>query len=367
MTSKLVVPMSNRTNYTKIRPVLFELQKHPEVDVSVILSSAILLDEYGGACKDIEKDGFRIAANIDCLFKSDSLSAMSKTVAVSLLEHTSTFDRIEADGMMLVGDRFDILGSVLAARMLNVPIFHIQGGEITGSIDDAVRDMISVCSSRHYVATDAAAERLKSIVKQPENIFNYGCPAVEMIAKTIIGDPCHEVWGQVGLSYGEEFFLIALHPNTDDKNDVDFDVIMDGVNQFGKKCLIFQPNPDAFNSYIRDKMNAMNSDRLRVIKHLPVESFVVLMAHTKCMIGNSSAGIREAASFGTPVVNIGKRQRFRERNHNVIDVDCGKNEIADAITKSLEIGRYERKNIYYKTDASKLIASDIVSTLTEKS
>jgi len=350
MIPKLIVPMSNRTNYSKIRPVLMELRKSDRVDIRVVLSSAILLNQYGGAHQDIVLDGFNVTHRIDCLLNNDTLESMSKTSGLSLIEHSSVLSLERPDGVLMTGDRFDILGPVLSARMMNIPIFHIQGGEISGSIDDTVRNIITLCSDRHYVATENAFNRVLNLVQDPTNIFNFGCPAVEMITQLDIAEPKIE-----------DYFLLALHPNTLREDDVDMGVILDACEQFEQQCIIFHPNPDAFNKNILAHIQASSSNLIQT--HLPIQEFVSLMAHADCMIGNSSAGIREAATFGTPVVNIGDRQVSRERNKNTIDVPCDKPSIVEAISKSLQIGRYPKENIYFKPDSASNIAQDILKRL----
>lgn len=350
MKPKLIVPMSNRTNYSKIRPVLLELSKSDTVDLRIVLSSGILLDQYGSGHKDILLDGFTISHRIDCLLNNDTLESMSKTFGLSAIEHSTLLALEHPDGILVTGDRFDILGPVLAAKMMNIPIFHIQGGEISGSIDDTVRNIITLCSSRHYVATDNALDRVKAFVTDSESVMNFGCPAVEMISGLEFVEPCYQ-----------NYFLIALHPNTTAKDDVDMNVILQVCQSFGKTCIVFHPNPDAFNKHI---LTAIKSNPLcKLMTHVPIKEFVGLMARADCMIGNSSAGIREASSFGTPVVNVGNRQLYRERNTNTIDVQCDKDEIMSAINRSLAIRRYGNANIYFKPHSALNIAGDITRCL----
>jgi UDP-hydrolysing UDP-N-acetyl-D-glucosamine 2-epimerase len=338
--------------------------RNQDVKIEVALSSAFLLNQYGNAHQDVLNDGFSTQFKIDCLLSNDSLESMSKTVGLSLIEHSTMYAFAEPDAVLVTGDRFDILGAVLSARMMNIPIFHIQGGEITGSIDDTVRDLITICSSRHYTATDAASRRVADLVGS-ENVYNFGCPAVEMISRIDVNDALDEMKKSLSISPDDRYLLIALHPNTESANDIDMNKILDACLSFDMRCVVFHPNPDAFNGPILRTIKD-RSDDIKLVRHLPVSVFVKAMAHCSCMVGNSSAGIREAASFGTPVVNIGERQRSRERNKNTIDVPCDTDSIKEAIRISLQVVRYPKRNIYFKENASKNIALDVIRCLQER-
>lgn len=355
----LLVPMSNRTNYSKIRPILLELKKENLIDIHLVLSSSILLDQYGYASKDIQNDGFTIQYKIDCLLNNDTLESMSKTVGLSLIEHSTVNSFAQPNAVLATGDRFDMLGSVLSASVMNIPIFHIQGGEITGSVDDLIRNIISICSSKHYVSTEKSKERVAQLVGQNKEIYNFGCPAVEMVSSIPLRsrEESEYIFNKINLSVSDKFFLIALHPNTTQK-DLNMKCFMDALHYFDYKLVFFHPNPDAFNKEILNSFNKHN-----IITHLPIEDFVQLMNLCSCMIGNSSAGIREAASFGTPVINVGLRQQNRERNKNTLDTVCETKSIIDCVAKSLDIGKYSIDNIYYKKDSAKNIAKNIMELL----
>lgn len=358
---KLVVPISNRTNYSKLRPVLKLLS-----NFEVILSSSIILEKYGNPEKDIIADGFPIVDRVDCLLMNDSPESMSKTCSVSMMCHSQIYSKIQPKAILATGDRFDMLPAVLSAHMMNIPILHIQGGEQSGSIDNSIRDIITVCSKEHYVSTQKSFDRVKLLTNS--SIYLTGCPAVEYISEIPVGEYLNvnslykKYKHDINLKPSENYLLIFVHPSTTDHENI-MDDILKVCTSFDMKCVLFYPNADAFNSDILTSIRQF-ADKLILIKHAPVEDFVKFMAHAKCMIGNSSSGIREAASFGTPVVNVGSRQEFRERNVNTIDVPyCSnfKNEIYSAVKHSIEHGKYNKENIYYKKMASKNIADLVTS------
>ena len=366
--SRIIVPICNRTNYSKLKPVLLGLKN--KIDISIVTSSDMAISHLANAIPDILYDGFKIDKSIDCLLMNDTLESMVKTVGISLIEHASFFANKNFDAMLLVGDRFDILPSVLSARMMNMPILHIQGGERSGSIDDTIRDIISICAERHYVATERSKENVLKIAKN-KNVFCFGCPSVEIINSFPVGDFLDvsnfkkSYKHSFGIAPNENYMLVAVHPNTEDQNDIDMDVLLSAVVSFGMKIVVIWPNIDAFNFKIMEGVRDYE-DRIIRVRHMPLEDFVKLIAHTSCMVGNSSAGIREAASFGVPVVNIGNRQAYRERNSNTIDCSNSFSDIKNAISQSLKIGSYPKENIYYKESCVKNICNDILEFLCEK-
>jgi UDP-hydrolysing UDP-N-acetyl-D-glucosamine 2-epimerase len=366
MKYKLAVVITNRTNYSKQKLVLRALKEFSNVEIEIIASSSILLDRYGAAYHDLEADGLKVDVKLDCLLMNDSHEAMVNTIGLSMIQHSSYFSSFKPDMLLVVGDRFDAIAPAFSASIMNIPIAHIQGGEVSGSIDNKIRDVISKISTLHFVATDVSHARLVQFGMNEEHVFNYGCPAVEYIATMDIGDHFEnnelhkKLKHSLDIAKGENFFLVMVHPDTTNQDDVDMNIMLEAITSFKMKTLIFYPNVDANNTAILNAINAFRHlDFVETIKHLPLEGFVHVMGHCACMIGNSSAGIREAASFGTPVVNVGDRQEGRERNSNVIDVRCEYTAIVDAIECGMNTP-FEKTNIFYKEDCSKLITKEIV-------
>lgn len=359
------IALTNRTNYSKLKTVLYELRKLPDVQCRIVLSSTILLDRYGNGYQDLLRDGFEIDKQIDCVLMNDSHEAMAKTVGLSVVEHATYFQWRKPDLLIIVGDRFDMLAPAVAASMMNIPIAHIQGGELSGTIDNVIRDVITRFASLHFVATEQSAINLINYGVPRESVFDYGCPAVEYISAIDVGEHFDRV--RLGKKYkrdidikpGEVYFLVMIHPDTTNRQDVDMDSVMNAVASFGFKAFIFYPNVDAHNSEIVSSIaKYKTNDKFYMIRHMPLEGFVHTMAHCSCMISNSSSGIREAASFGVPVINIGHRQVDRERNKNVIDIGDRYEELRSTIEQYMG-HRFERKNIYFKRNCANQIAAKI--------
>ena len=364
---KIAVPICNRTNYTKLKKILGILNANQSIDVGAIVSSSLLISRKTSGIQDIIDDGVKIVREIDVLMMNDSLEAMSKTSGMSLIEHATFLHDFKPDMVLIVGDRFDMMPAALAAKMCGIPIYHIQGGERSGSIDDTVRDIISICADRHYVATEKAREYVERITFS-ENVFNFGCPSVEMLHDYDVGDFLDvktfkkRYRNSFGIAPNENYILVAAHPNTDDEYDMDMGALLGAVLSFGLKTVVMRPNIDAYNQHIADAIREFKNDVV-VVRHMPVEDFVKLMAHASCMVGNSSSGIREASSFGTPVVNVGNRQAFRERNINVTDVPCTYEEVHKGIGLALASER-TKSNLYYQKDCASNVCRDIIASLT---
>ena len=371
MTKRICVPITNRTNYSKLKTIMIELRERFGPDaLQIVASSTILLEKYGKAFEDLLKDGFRIDKKIDCILMNDSHEAMAKTVGLSIIEHSSHFAEKKPDMLLVVGDRFDMLAPVVAASMMNVPVVHVQGGETSGTIDNTVRNVISRFARHHFVATDLSRRHLLDQGLPASTVHNFGCPAVEYISKIDVGPAFNtrklakRFKRELAISEKDKYLLVMVHPDTTLDHDVDMNMLLDTVQSFKMPTLVFYPNADAKNFQIVSAMakHKENHD-FYMLRHMPLEDFVNTMAHAACMIGNSSAGIREAALFGTPVINIGSRQAGRERNRNVIDV-AGDDSTAlrDAIARHLDY-RFPRDNIYYQEGCTRRIVDVLAREL----
>ncbi len=363
------VSLTNRTNYSKLKLVLKELNKYKNLEIKIVISSTILLNRYGDGYKDLINDGWQIDKKIDCILMNDSHEAMSKTIGISIIEHASYFAEIKPDLLLIVGDRFDMLAPALTASMMNIPIGHIQGGELSGTIDNVIRDIISRISCMHFVSTSKSAENLRNYGIDNNLIFNYGCPAVEYISMIEVGNHFDEnkinkkFKSSFNIDKNEEYLLVMIHPDTTNNKDVNTELILQKIEKTKMKAIIFYPNVDPNNSIILSSIsNYKNNENFHIIKHMPLEGFIHVMSKCSCMITNSSSGIREAASFGVPVLNLGYRQVNRERNLNVIDIGNNYKSIEKMIYK-YKNKKFPIQNIYYKENCSKRIAEEILNKI----
>lgn len=369
---KVCVPITNRTNYSKLKNILRLLKSKKNIDLKIVLSSSIILEKYGNGYQDILKDGFDIEKKIDSALLNDSHEAMSKSVGLSMIEHSSLFQSIKPDVLIAVGDRYDMLPVVVSASMMNIPIFHIQGGETSGTIDNVIRDVISKFSSLHFVSSNLSLKKLEKIGINKNSIFNFGCPSVEYINSIKVGkffekkNLSKQFKKNIDIKPYEKYLLVMIHPDTTIEDDVNMHSILNVIKKINLKAFIFYPNIDANNQRILSAITDFKDCNLMYfIRHMPLPGFIHAMAHSSCYITNSSSGIREAASFGVPVLNIGNRQKDREKNTNVINTTDDPLILNNLIKKYIN-KRFKSKNIFFKKDCSKMICNEIINFLKYK-
>lgn len=365
------VATSNRSDYIKIKPVLDEMKKR-DIPFNIVVSGSHLALKQGNTYKAIERDNFEIREMLTCQIDGTSLESMSKSVGLSIMEHSHFFAREKPSSIMLVGDRFDIFPVAIAASMMNIPILHIQGGEISGSIDESIRHTITKLSHVHFVCTDEARRRVMGMGEKPDKVFNTGCPTIDMLNKINSTNLSLDKIRKKNKAYQNlqenSYFLIIFHPVTTEINTCReaMETVLDAVESFGKDIVLIYPNRDAGSDSMVDVVMKRSRAYGKYIlnRHLDFVDYISLMVNSNALIGNSSSGIRETGTFGIPAVNIGTRQHMRDRNKNVLDVDVDCELIIDAINRALNVGRYPCENIYGDGNASKQIV-DILSALDE--
>ena len=360
----ICIPLVNRTNYTKMKPLMVKLRDSGKVKLDVIVSSSMLLSKYSKAYKDVENDGFEIRGKFNCLLSADSHDSMVQTSALSMVHHSNYFKDNRPDLLFMVGDRFDMFPIVLSAGMMNIPIAHIQGGELSSSIDNTIRDMISTMASLHFPATELSKRRLEKL--GCTNVWNYGCPSVEYINSIDVGHEFDQTYlhktfkNKIDIEPGEPYVISMMHPDTTNPDDLNVDMVLKVLKDLKVKSFIFYPNADTNNSHILESIHNYSTQKgFYLIKHIPIEGYIHLLTHAACMVGNSSSGIREAATFGTPVVNIGDRQANREVNKSTISVDCNYDTIKSVVKYCLH-SKYDKTNIYYKRGCTDNICKKVL-------
>ena len=293
---------------------------------------------------------------------------MAKTTGIGLLELATVFDNLKPDFVVTIADRYETLATAIAASYMNIPVVHIQGGEVTGSIDEKVRHAVTKLADLHLVSTSSAAERVERMGEESEKIFITGCPSIdiacEVLRKPELDFNPFEKYGGVGdlerLLNG--YLVVMQHPVTTE-NTLAREQIMqtlDAVHRIGLPTLWFWSNVDAgsdgTSNGIRSFRETTKPKNMHFFKNMSPTDFLRLLYNSKCLIGNSSVGIRECSFLGVPVVNIGTRQSGRERGENVMDVEYRSQDIHEAILSQIEHGRYESDKLYGDGKAGDRIA-----------
>lgn len=370
---KICVVVTARPSYSRIKTAIKAIQEHADLELQLVVAASALLDRYGTAVNYIEKDGFPIVAKVFNVLEGENLTAQAKTTGLGILELSSVFERLAPDAVVTVADRFETMATAISATYMNIPLIHIQGGEVTGNIDEKVRHAITKLADLHLVASDDARERVIKMGEYDYNVINTGCPSID-IAKEVLGsqkldfDPFKK-YGGVGemININERYLVVMQHPVTteykESRNHID--QTLQAVYELGIPTFWFWPNVDAgadgTSKGLRSFREKYKANHIHFFKNMEPLDFLKLLYHSKCLIGNSSVGIRECAYLGIPVVNIGSRQTGRERGANVIDVDYSLSNIRTAILTHLEHGRYPSNNIYGDGNAGVEIAKSIAN------
>lgn len=371
---KICVVITARPSYSRIKTALQAIKNHPQLELQLVVAASALLDRYGSAVNYIQKDGFEITGKVFNVLEGENLTAAAKTTGIGILELSTVFDNIKPDIIVTIADRFETMATAISASFMNIPLAHIQGGEVTGNIDEKVRHSITKLADYHFVASESARERVEKLGEFPDSIFNTGCPSIDLAASvrsdaTMNFDP-YQKYGGVGhapdLSKG--YVVVMQHPVTNEYADSrkHIDETLKAVKDLELPVLWFWPNVDAgadgTSAGIRSFREKYPDVRMHFFKNMEGEDFLRLLSNSKCLIGNSSVGIRECAYLGVPVVNIGTRQNKRDRGSNTIDVNYDSSEIQKAIRHWLSHPRPASSDVYGGGDAGQQIA-DLLAEL----
>lgn len=372
---KIAVVVTARPSYSRIKTALEAIKNHPDLELQLIVAASALLNRYGSAVDFINKDGFEIAAKVFNVLEGENLTAAAKTTGIGILELSTVFDNLKPDIVVTVADRFETMATAIAASYMNIPLAHVQGGEVTGNIDEKVRHAITKLADYHLVASQDAKERVIKLGENPDFVFNTGCPSIDLAKQVqedsdILPFDPYQKYGGVGaepdLSNG--YLVVMQHPVTNEYQDsrIHIETTLKAVSELAIPTLWFWPNVDAgadgTSTGIRAYREKYQLPNVHFFKNMEGKDFLHLLSHSNCLIGNSSVGIRECAYLGVPTVNIGSRQNRRDRGSNVIDVDYEKEAIVAAIQTHLSNGKSTLSNVYGGGDAGVQIAN-LLATL----
>ncbi|HSI69200.1 MAG TPA: UDP-N-acetylglucosamine 2-epimerase [Gillisia sp.] len=365
---KICVVVTARPSYSRIKSALTAIQNHPDLELQLVIAGSALLDRYGNAVDFIEKDGFPIAAKVFMVLEGENPTTMAKTTGLGVMELTNVFYNLKPDAVITIADRFETIATSIAAAYQNIPLVHIQGGEVTGSIDEKVRHANTKLADLHLVCSDDARERVIKLGEDPDQVINTGCPSIDL-AKEISDYPYMdfdplEKYGGVGaeLDWKNGYIVVMQHPVTTEYKESKKHILetLKAVKALNYPAFWFWPNVDAgsdgTSNGIRSFRELEQPRNIHFFKNMEPTDFLKLLHSSKALIGNSSAGLRECAYLGVPVVNIGNRQHRRSRAGNVTDVNYDQSAIEEAITNAIDQEKYESSILYGNGDAGVRIA-----------
>ena len=370
---KICVVVTARTSYTKIKPILKAIQEHNQLELQLICAGSALLNRYGAIDDQIENDGFQIDAKIYMIVEGENLLTSAKSTGLGMIEFSSAYDHLKPDCILVMADRYEQMAAAIPAAYMNIPLAHVQGGEVTGNIDEKVRHAISKLADIHFPATSTAREWLIRMGENPEQIVLSGCPSTD-ICQQILNNPkldfeLYEKYSGVGSypSLDDNFIIVMQHPVTTEYDDARNQAVitLNAIHELDIPTLWFWPNIDAGSDQtskaIRVFREHNHDNKLHFLRNMEPEDFLRLLNRASVIVGNSSCAIREASYLGTAAVNIGTRQSNREHAENVINVNYNKEEIKEAILK--QIARtYEPSTLYGTGDAGQKIANALAKT-----
>jgi UDP-hydrolysing UDP-N-acetyl-D-glucosamine 2-epimerase len=370
---RICFPITNRAYYGRSQLLIKKLHAHPGVELELMLGGSILLDKYSRhIADDIEAGGFTISASLFNVIEGGNHVAMAKTACLTALEFTNGLHTISPDIVIICGDRFEQLAIAMAAAYLNLTIAHIEGGDVTGSVDESVRHAITKLSHIHLVTNDDARRRVLAMGEDPRYVFNTGSLDVELAARvdaSITSDQINSYGVGHEIDIRKPFLMVMQHPvTTESDNRTHLEATLRAVSATDMPVVWFWPNPDAGTGEMAESLrhfreqNPKSIERMRFITNVPADEFVAMLRSAACLIGNSSAGIKECSFLGTPVVDIGARQQGRLHAENVIHSGYDADEIARAISAQLRHGRYAPSHIYYRPDTSQAIVDILVNS-----
>jgi UDP-hydrolysing UDP-N-acetyl-D-glucosamine 2-epimerase len=359
MKRTIAVVTSSRADYSHLYWPLHDLAQHPDVDLKLIVLGAHLAPQFGETVKEIEKDGIPIAARLECLLSSDTDVGMAKTLGVAVLALADLLGQMRPDLLLLIADRYEMLAPASVALTLRIPIAHIEGGEISeGAIDDAVRNALTKMSHIHFTSTEGARARVIAMGEEPWRVHRAGAPSLDHLRRSRLLDipeleerlrvnlqrltgvlqrPTVNL-GRPAVNLGRPAVVVAYHPVTIVRDTTqEADSLFAALENVDAQILFCYPNADAGSYALMQRTQAFlatHSDA-RVYVNLDAVTYWSLLRHVALLIGNSSSGIMEAASFALPVVNVGFRQKGRERARNVLDAEPETNAILARIGEGM--------------------------------
>jgi len=327
--------VERRADYSRYQPILKKLKEDPYFDIHLVVTGICLLDIHGKDINYIKNDGFDINAELKMFndHRPDTTGEMVRSMARVM---SSLVDELEKAQPDVVLSGFDIganMAVTMAAAHMNIPVAHIQGGEVTGSIDESIRHAMSKFSHIHFPATELSKQRLIRMGEDPNNIFVVGCPSIDVIVNTDLVSKAR-LEEYFNLDFSKPVLLMIQHPVTTEAHD-SFNQIketIEAIEETGVQTVVLLPNNDAGYSNIIEYIQNSN---LKWYPSLPGDIFINLYRNISALIGNSSSGIHETPTMGIPAINIGNRQQGRERAANVIDVENSKDSIVRGIQKAL--------------------------------
>lgn len=367
---RVCVVLVDRANYGRMHPVMRAIAASPDLELLNLCAGTMLLERFGQAEKIVASDGFSIDGRVYLEVEGSVPVTMAKSIGMGIIEFSTEFQRLQPDVILLIGDRYEALAAAISAAYMNIPIAHIQGGEVSGSIDESARHAITKFAHLHFPSTERSAKYILRMGERPDCVFNVGCPSGDYIS-TLDDELPPDIFNRIGVGGGVDpskpFFLVIYHPVTtrygSERHQTE--QLLQSLQELAHPTVWIWPNIDAgaddISKALRVYREHNRADWLHLIKNLDPITFQKCLKRTACAIGNSSSFIRDTTFSGTPVVLVGDRQTGREHGENLVTVSPVSREITWAIRKQLAHGRYPSSTLYGDGRASLRIVDQLKS------
>jgi UDP-hydrolysing UDP-N-acetyl-D-glucosamine 2-epimerase len=374
MKRKVCVVITARPSYARIKTAMEAIRDHESLELQLVVAASALLDRYGNAVKVIENEGFKIDRTVYMIVEGENLVTSAKSTGFGLAELATVFNDLKPDMVVTIADRYETVATSIAAAYMNIPLVHVQGGEVTGSIDEKTRHANTKLADIHLVSCDNARIRVEKMGEQPESIYVTGCPSIDLARQALEAEPrdiatVAAKYSGVGalVDVTKPYIVVMQHPVTTEYNEsrLHTEETVEAVNSAGYPTLWFWPNVDAgsdgTSKAIRAAREYHKLQQTHFYKNMNPLDFLSILINSRGLVGNSSVAIRECSYLGVPAVNIGSRQNRRDRGRNVTDVGYDRGEIAAAIKNMWNQRDRPRDLVYGDGQAGQRIA-DVLAT-----
>lgn len=366
---KICVVLVDRANYGRLKPVMKALTRRPEIELQIIAAGTMVLERFGLAVEGMKRDGFKTDGEIYIELEGSTPGTMAKSVGFAVVEFVSEFQRLKPEVVLLIGDRYEAFAAAVAAAYMNICVAHIQGGEVSGSIDESARHAISKFAQFHFPSTERSAEFLIRMGEAPQTILTIGCPSSD-IARSLPTLMDFSVINAAGsgavIDPDRPFLLVVFHPTTTEYGGEQrqMEELLSALNALKTPTILLWPNIDAGSDHISKVIRVFRDrqrpDWLRTLINLSPETYIQVLRRTACAIGNSSSFVRDAGYFGTPVALVGNRQEGREADEHVKGCAPLRDAIVSLVRAQLTHGRYPPSTLYGDGQVCERIADALV-------
>lgn len=363
---KICVVVASRANYGRVKSVMRAIQNHPEMELQLIVGASTLLYRFGRAVDIIVNDGFTPQKSLFYILEGENLLTQAKSTGIGISELTTAFSDLKPDVVISVADRFETMATAIAATYMNIPLAHIQGGEISGNIDDRVRHAITKLADVHFPATAKSSERLVRMGEDSSTVHHVGCPSIDLIADAdlSISNEIMAGYGGTGceLDWSKSYMLLVQHPVTTSYGQgfAQIEESLAAAERIGLQTVVLWPNIDAGTDDVSKAIRIFRERNPKTpfhyFRNFSPEDYARVLKNAVCAIGNSSSFLREGAFLGTPSVVVGDRQIGREHGSNVTFATYDRNSISELAQRQIEHGRYPTDPLFGDGFAGKRIA-----------